>query len=319
MDALDLRLLNDWQRDFPLVEQPFAAIAAATGTDEVDVLARYRRLSAAGAVSRIGVVFRPNAAGASLLAALALPADRLESFAGWLGAQPEVNHSYEREHRYNLWFVAAAPSSAALEAACARIEAEAGLPMLRLPLDEEFYIDLGFDLATGRRHPRAGGRAGAARVAPSERRLLAPMRDGFPLVARPFAELAGETGRSEGALVATLGRWLETGVARRIGVVVRHRPLGYAANAMVVWDVPDERVGELGRTLAAEPCVTLCYRRPRRLPDWRYNLFTMVHGRARGEVLAQVEELRARHGLAPVPHAALFSRRCFTQRGARYG
>jgi hypothetical protein len=87
---------------------------------------------------------------------------------------------------------------------------------------------------------------------------------------------------------------------------------------MVVWDVPDARVGELGRTLGQLPFVNLCYRRPRRLPDWPYNLFTMIHGQNREQVVARIEEMVERFGLQAVPHQALFSLRRFKQCGARY-
>jgi len=318
VDALDRRLLNDFQRGFPLVDRPFAAIGERVGAGEDEVLRRYRRLARSGYVSRIGVVFRPNTAGASTLAALAVPPARLEGVARWLSAQPEVNHNYEREHRYNLWFVLAARSAAALEAACARIERMTKLPLLRLPLEEEYHIDLGFDLGTGRCAAR-GAPARAARLDEDERPLVAALQDGLPIVPRPFAELSRTTGLGAEQLQRAAGDWVERGIARRVGVVVRHRPLGYAANAMAVWDVPDAAVAKVGAALAAEEGVTLCYRRPRRLPDWRYNLFCMVHGREREAVRREVEALSVRHGLADLPREVLFSPRCFTQRGARYG
>ena len=113
-------------------------------------------------------------------------------------------------------------------------------------------------------------------------------------------------------------QWLEAGAIKRFGVVVRHHELGYTANAMVVHDLPDELVGEIGRRLAEEEAVTLCYRRPRVAGQWPYNLFCMVHGRERTEVEALIADLRARHGLAPYPHEILFSRTRFKQTGARY-
>ena len=319
-DALDGRLLNDFQRDFPLVDRPFAAIAERVGASEQAVLARYQRLARDGIVSRIGVVFRPNTAGASTLVALAAPPERLEEVAAWLSEQPEVNHNYEREHRYNLWFVLTAPSEAALAAALARIEKGTArftdLPMLSLPLLEEFHIDLGFDLRTGHA-PRAKPPLGA-RVNEFERPLIAALQEGFALVPQPFTALASATGVSEGELRRVFARWLEEGVARRIGVVVRHRRLGYDANAMVVWNVPDAKVSRIGALLAAEDCVTLCYRRPRRPPTWPYNLFCMIHGKERAAVLQQIGQLREEPGLADLPYEVLFSPRCFKQRGARY-
>jgi DNA-binding Lrp family transcriptional regulator len=151
-----------------------------------------------------------------------------------------------------------------------------------------------------------------------DRRLLAAIQEGLPLVSRPYAEIGRRAGLSEAEVLERLGRWLEAGVVKRLGVVVRHRELGYRANAMVVFDVPDERVGDIGARLAACPGVTLCYHRPRRGPDWPYNLFCMIHGRDRAKVEAQVEALAAAAGIAGLPRAVLFSRRCFKQRGALF-
>lgn len=315
-DALDLRLLNGYQRGFPLEERPFAAVGAREGLAEDEVIWRYRRLAQTGFVSRIGLVFRPNAAGASTLAAMAVPPERLEAVAACVNARPEVNHNYEREHRYNLWFVLAAPSTAQVQAAIAGIEAEAGLPVLSLPLEEEYHIDLGFDLHTGeaRRAPLGASRS----VAASERPLVAAMQEGLPLLPEPYAAIGRAADMDSAAVRQVLARWLEEGVIRRLGVIVRHQRLGYEANAMAVWDVPDGEVGEVGARMAALPGVTLCYRRPRRPPHWRYNLFCMVHGRERAAVRARVAALQEEAGLQSAPHEVLFSRRCFRQRGARY-
>ena len=315
-DALDERLLNDFQRGFPLVDRPFAGIAARVGAGEAEVLERYARLAAEGSVSRIGVVFRPNAAGASTLAAVAAPLQRLEEVANFLAVQPEVNHNYEREHRLNLWFVLAAPSPRELGAAIARIERGIGLPVLSLPLIEEFHIDLGFDLRTGWA-PR-GPLAPAVRIDEAERSLVAALQEGFPLVERPFDAVGRASGMSGEAVIGNLARWLAERVARRIGVVVRHRRLGFEANAMVVWNAPDADASAIGKRLAARKDVTLCYLRPRRLPGWPYNLFCMIHGRERGAVQRRIEQLRRGAGIEALPHVVLFSRRCFTQRGARY-
>lgn len=318
MDALAFRLLNDHQRDFPLVPRPFAEIAARAGTNEAEVLGTYRRLLGEGVLGRVGVVFRPNTVGASTLAALSVPAAQLERVAAMVSAQPEVNHNYEREHRWNLWFVVAAASGAEVGAALDRIETASGLVALRLPLLEEFHIDLGFDLASGE-VPRNGGQNNPpAPLSPQARSLVSALENGFPLVAEPYAELARATGSTEEGVIATLRGWLENGVARRIGAVVRHRPLGYRANAMVVWDVPDDEVGAAGRRAAQHPAVTLCYRRARHLPRWRYNLYCMVHGKERARALEAIEEVTRAAGLAGYPREVLFSARCFAQRGARY-
>lgn len=152
----------------------------------------------------------------------------------------------------------------------------------------------------------------------TELRLIQAIQGGLPLVSRPYAAIAAQLGLSEQSVIDRIKRLRESGVIKRMGVVVRHRELGYRANAMVVWDVPDAEVAELGRCLSHFEFVTLCYRRPRRLPQWRYNLFCMIHGQDRESVLEKYRLLIDRCGLEEIPRAVLFSRRCFKQRGALY-
>jgi len=152
----------------------------------------------------------------------------------------------------------------------------------------------------------------------TERRVIAALADGLPLVAHPYAALAERLGLDEAAVIAILDGLVARGDIARLGLVVRHHELGYGANAMAVWDVPDDRVAAVGHRLAARPEVTLCYRRPRRPPIWRYNLFAMVHGRDRATVRARVAALSAETALESLPHDILFSRRRFKQCGARY-
>lgn len=152
----------------------------------------------------------------------------------------------------------------------------------------------------------------------ADRALIAVIQSGLPLCSRPYAEVAAQLGIGETAVIDRLKRLRDQGAIKRMGVVVRHHELGYRANAMVVWDVADDRVSELGRCMGRFPFVTLCYRRPRRLPDWRYNLFCMIHGRDRDAVLAHVDHLVDSCDLQAVAHEVLFSTHRFKQRGARY-
>ncbi len=146
MDTLERALLNDFQRDFPLTARPFAAIAERLGCAEHDVLEVYQRLQREGSVSRIGAVVRTGAVGASTLAAMAVPAERLAAIAELVGAYPEVNHNYEREHRLNLWFVVTAPNRDRVSQLLDEIESRSGLAVLDLPMLESYFLDLGFDL-----------------------------------------------------------------------------------------------------------------------------------------------------------------------------
>lgn len=327
MGAIDrsLHLLNAYQRGFPLQPDPFRVIGWQSNSSEGAVLDYYRQALADGMISRIGAVVAPRRVGWSTLAALAVPPDDLERVGALVSAWPQVNHNYEREDEWNLWFVLGDRDEAAARDALAGIAAAAGAPLLTMPLRVGYHIDLGFDLHGGHEQngkeirvdgeTRSSGRLLDAR----ERQLLAALDDGLPLVPRPFAPIAERAGLSESETIERLNGWLDEGILKRFGVVVRHRPLGYTANAMCVWDVPDDRVDTIGRQLAGLAGVTLCYRRERDLPHWPYNLYCMIHGLQRDSVLA----LRRQHaellGLDDCPHKVLFSRRCFKQCGARHG
>ncbi len=155
-------------------------------------------------------------------------------------------------------------------------------------------------------------------VDPLDRELVRLVQGGLPMVTNPYAAIADELGVAEAEVIRRLERLLENGDIRRFGVVVRHRELGYRANAMVVWDVPDNRVSAIGRLIGRQACVTLCYRRPRRPGRWRYNLFCMIHGRSREGVLNNLQALVEHCALHDIEHEVLFSRRRFKQCGARY-
>jgi len=331
-EATSTRLLNAFQRDFPLEAAPYAAVARALGTSEAAVLAMLDELVASGIVSRVGAVLRPGCVGASTLAAMSVPPARLASVARLVNAHPGVNHNYEREHRFNLWFVANARDDDDLQALLGTIEREAVLPVIALPLLCEYHIDLGFELgAKTVAHPkihtgdaRSTSCTGSRRAAWSveQLRIIAVLQDGLALVARPFSELAARANvaghDAEARVLAQIRAWIDEGIVKRFGVIVRHRPLGFHANVMAVWDVPDDAVDAIGRRLAQEPTVTLCYRRSRALPAWPYNLFCMVHGRDRVAVNEDLDRAALRCGLHAHPHARLFSRTAFKQEGARH-
>lgn len=321
LPATDLPLLNDYQQRFPLAPEPFADIAACHGLAPAAVLAHYQRWQADGLISRIGPVFAPHRLGTSTLAALAVPPERLEAVAALVSAHAEVNHNYEREHHWNLWFVASARDAAHLSAVLAGIASASACPLLDLRLETAYHIDLGFDLGQARRPSDSrpsGERDSGCLLDGLDRQLLAALEDGLPLVPRPYAQIAARIGISEAWLLARLEEWLESGLLKRFGVVVRHHELGYVANAMCVWSVPASQIDRLGQQLAGESEVTLCYRRRPQLPDWPYNLYCMIHGRDRESVLATHQAMVARHHLGQLPGLVLFSRRRFKQCGARY-
>lgn len=335
VDVLDQRLLNDFQNNFPLCPTPYTEVATALGTKVDTVIATLHRLQAQRVVSRVGPVFRPHAIGASTLATMAVPNKRLTKVATLVNSYREVNHNYEREHHFNLWFVLNATDEGRLSVVIAEIESRTRLAVLSLPMLEAYHIDLGFrmDPASTQRDShtrrqmstdRNSETSGAARVfkrrklSVGDHALIRAIQEGIPLVRRPYAAIARRVGVTEDDVIRRIENWLAQGDIKRFGVVVRHRELGYSANAMVVWDIRDDRASTLGKRMARFDFVTLCYRRARHLPDWPHNLYCMIHGRTRERVRSQLELLRTRIGLDPLPYEVLFSVRRFKQRGALY-
>ncbi len=316
MDDLDLRLLDEFQRDLPLVPRPFAAMAGQLGIAEVDVITRLSRLRDAGRIARVGATCRPNTAGASTLAALQVPVARIDEVAALVGAEPGVNHSYLREGDWNLWFVATAPDQDRLAASLTRIEAATGLPVLSLPLLRAFNIDLGFPLNGPRQSMALDRPADLAAMRPGDAGLMQALSSGLDLVPRPFAALGRQLDRAEPEILSRIAALAAARLLTRVGVIVKHRALGWRENAMVVWQLPDVAIPAAGAALAAVPGVTLCYQR-RTVPGlWEFPLFCMIHARTRPEAMAVLDQARALPELSGVPHRILFSTRCFRQRGA---
>jgi DNA-binding Lrp family transcriptional regulator len=156
-----------------------------------------------------------------------------------------------------------------------------------------------------------------ARIDTMDRRLILATQAGLPLTSRPFAAVAEQLGIDETEVIERFARLKAAGVVRRIAAVPNHYAVGYRANAMTVWDVPDDRIDEVGGRVGALDFVSHCYRRPRHLPVWRYNLFAMVHGRDRAEAERRIAELRAVVGEDAEAHDVLWSRRILKKTGLR--
>ena len=152
----------------------------------------------------------------------------------------------------------------------------------------------------------------------TDQALITLIQTGLQLSPTPYADIGKKLQLNEQEVIQRIKDLYDTNVIKRFGIVVRHHELGYNANAMTVWNISDEAVTELGACMGQFDFVTFCYRRPRRLPDWPYNLFTMIHGKDREDVLANIEILANSCNLDEAEHKVLFSTRRFKQRGAIY-
>jgi len=319
-DSIDMRLLGDWQRDLPLVPRPFAVLAAHLETGEADVINRLKGLCRSGAVSRVGGIVRPNVIGASTLAAMAASDLQVEDIAAVIGEEPGVNHSYLRENKLNLWFVATGPDRDHVTQSLDRISRRTGLHVFDLRLERSYHIDLGFPLdGRGAKHCEAidaPTRCATFELRQGDAELIQALTHGLPLEPEPFCSIAEALGWSEASVIVRLTQLRAAEVITRLGVIVRHRALGWRSNAMVVWDVSPDSIDRAGATLAAVPGVNLCYRRRRFEGDWPYNLYCLVHAKERANALKIITQASEAARLTDCPRQILFSSRCFKQTGA---
>ncbi|WP_170411895.1 siroheme decarboxylase subunit beta [Ruegeria atlantica] len=315
-DPIDRRLLDEFQRDFPVIDRPFKELACMLGLDEAEVLDRLARMRSTGRITRVGATIAPGTVSASTLAAVAAPGERLEEVAALIDAEPGVNHNYQREDEWNLWFVATGPDRAHVDDTLTRIAQRTRLRVLDLRLVRPFNVDLGFRMSGDSRNvpdPRIVDRSV---LQDGDRALLQALSSGLPLVAEPYAALAQSMERDSAEVMERIEILHNAGIISRLGVIVRHRALGWSANAMVVWDMPVKQIDAAGPALAAHPRVTLCYERRPVEGIWPYRLYSMFHARTRSEALEALASARALPELFGAQHKVLFSTRCFKQTGA---
>ena len=307
MDSVDQGLLNEMQDRFPLVREPFLELAARVGVDEGEVIARLAAMRDSGVLRQVSPIFDTKALGyTSSLVAMRVPEERLAEAAEVVNGHPGVSHNYRRTHDFNMWFTIAVPPGAELQEHVDALHRLAGAESTRmLPTLRLFKIGVTLDM-TGERaidhrsDPQYTheSREVAARHRLTERDIdvIRAVQGDLALEADPFSAPAGELGVSVEGLIEELERLREHGYLRRFAAILRHRKAGFGANGMAVWDVPEGDVLEIGATMAGYTTISHCYQRPK-YEDWRYNLFTMIHARKKGECEAFVEELSKRHGL----------------------
>jgi len=298
-DPIDARLLVVLQQGLPIDPRPFALIGGALGLSEETVLARVRALFETGVARRFGAVFESRSLGyESTLCAAEIPVADLESAAARIAPHPGITHCYEREGHPNLWFTLTAPA-AELKPELRRVSEALGVyDVLDLPALQKFKIEAVFGRIGEDDTPRAPRSTGPViPLTERERKVVRRLQANIPVSADPFGNLAGELGMDPNELLQVLKRWERDGVIRRIGLILRHRKLGFSANSMCVWKVEASRIREAGRILALSPHVTHCYERPC-FEVFPFNLYAMIHAKTRGEAIGIFEQLGVDAGLS---------------------
>jgi len=302
LDDLDKRLLNLMQGSFPIAQKPYQHVAAKAGIDESEVIARVQRLIDERIIRQVTPIFDTRALGySSMLVAAKVDAENPWRAANVINEHPGVSHNYLRNHEFNIWFtIATEPDSplgvdGTLEvlAKLAGAESVRQLPTLKL-----FKIRMDLEMEGG-----TDALAKAVEVAPPaetepqpydefDKAVIRATQGDMPVVPEPYAPAAEKLGIAQTQLLAHLEGMQERRLLRRVAAILFHRRAGFSANGMGVWRVPDEKIAEYGPRMAAFRGISHCYERPT-YEDWRYQIFTMAHGRSKEECDAILDAIAA--------------------------
>ena len=296
--SIDASLLVALQKGLPLVARPFAQLGSELGLSEDAVLAKVRDLFATGVARRFGAVFDSHSLGyTSTLCAADIPTAELETAVARITPHTGITHCYERDGHPNLWFTMTAPAAELLQEIDRVATALGPYEVLNLPALQKFKIEAVFgqgeetgNTAAIPHRPPTHEIPPAAPIPERERQVVRRLQANMAVSENPFGVLAQELSCDPEALLALLQRWKQQGVIRRIGLVLRHRQLGFSANSMCVWPVAADRMAAAGASLAQCRHVTHCYERPC-FAAFPFNLYAMIHARSREEAVRIFQQL----------------------------
>jgi DNA-binding Lrp family transcriptional regulator len=328
-DSTNQKLINLIQAEIPVVERPFAALGEKLGRSEAEVIERIDQLKADKIIRQISAIFDTRSLGyASSLVACKCDPQRVGEVAAVISQHPGVSHNYERNHEFNLWYtIAVSPQSElGLEKTVERLHRQSGAQSTRLlPTLKLFKIGVRFDLSGENKADEQTppsyterNRGSLIPLTTLEIQFVRILQRNLPIRPAPFVDYAREIGVSLAELQAIHARFLKQGKMRRFAAVLNHRQVGFGANAMGVWAVrseDDAALTRIGAAMAGFRAVSHCYRRPT-YPDWRYNLFTMVHGRSTTECEQVLKAISDKTGVRE--YAALYSTHEYKKVRVRY-
>src|SRR5919197_5957 len=323
IDTLDKKLLNEIQWVFPLTERPFHEISKHYNVSEDEIIQRIAYMKKLGLIRQINAIFDTRRLGyKSALIAFAVKPDKLNYIANEVNKHPGVSHNYERNHEFNMWFTLAVPPDRDLKTDLDRMASLDGVIKYRLlPTLKLYKIGVRLDMVNeDPEKPRPTDEvkelnSEKVRLTHRDKEFIRELQKDLSVAPEPFRELADNLGITTDDLFAKAKEYENIGIMRRFAAILRHRDAGFVANGMVVWNVPEDKIDEVGFKLAAFPQVSHCYRRPV-YPDWRFNLFSMVHARSLQAAEKMATEMSAIIGIED--YQILFSSREFKKERVKY-
>ncbi len=290
MDSLDKEILNEIQWTFPLTSQPYNDIAKKFKITPDTVKDRLINLKKIGVLRQLSAIFDTRKLGyKSSLVAMEIEPDKLDYIAQQINRHPGVSHNYERNHQFNLWFTLAVPPGSDLKNEVDKFSKLQGIKKVRLlPTIQLFKIGVKLDMVDEKKHEikptEEKKKIREIKFNPTEKdkEFIRELQKDLEIVDKPFLKAAKNLGMTEEQIFDKLRHYEEIGVMRRFAAILRHRDVGFVANGMIVWKVPEERITDVGLKLGAFPQVSHCYQRPV-YPDWPYNVFSMIHCKSENE------------------------------------
>jgi siroheme decarboxylase len=323
IDLFDKQLLNDIQWVFPLVDRPYLEISKRHNMSEDEVMRRIAYMKDMGLIRQINAIFDTRRLGyKSALVAFAVMPDKLDSVANEVNKHPGVSHNYERNHDFNMWFTLAVPPYGEMKRDLDRLASLDGVIKYRLlPTLKLYKIGVRLDMVnddTEKPKPMDEVKQlnpKRIEITENDKHFIRELQKDLKVIPEPFKEMAENLSITTTELFAKAKEYEKNGVMRRFAAILRHRDAGFSANGMVVWQVPDEKIDEIGYKLAAFPQVSHCYRRPV-YSDWPFNLFSMIHARtleAAEKIAVEMSEI-----VEIKDYRILFSSREFKKERVKY-
>jgi len=323
LDSLDKHLLNDVQWEFPLLDRPYLEISKRYNVSEDEVIRRILNLKELGIIRQINAIFDTRNLGyKSTLVAFAVRTDKIDDVASEINKYPGVSHNYERNHEFNIWFTLAVPTNTDMKALINKMSSLDGVLKYRiLPTLKLYKIGVRLDMVN--RDPEIPTPTDKVKklntirytITDRDKDFVRELQKDLNVIPEPFKKTAESLGVTTSELFEKAKEYEKIGIMRRFAAILRHREAGFSANGMIVWNVPIENIDEIGCKLAAFAQVSHCYRRPV-YPDWRFNLFSMVHAHsleAAQKIAAEMSEQ-----IKIKDYQILFSSREFKKERVKY-
>ena len=323
IDNLDKEILNEIQWTFPLVSQPYHEIAKKFDVSVENIKKRLTNLKKTGILRQLSAIFDTRRLGyKSSLIAMKIDPDKLDYVAQQINRHPGVSHNYERNHEFNLWFTLAVPPGLDLKTEVDKFSKLVGIQKIRLlPTIKLFKIGVKLEMVDDKKHEvkptEVKKKIQNVKFVPTEedKKFIRELQKDLEIVDKPFLNATQKLGLTEEQIFEKLRYYENIGVMRRFAAILRHRDVGFTANGMIVWEVPDERITEVGEKLGAFPQVSHCYQRPV-YKDWPYSVFSMIHCKSVDEAKNMAKEIQKE--IQVDDYKILFSAREFKKTRVEY-